>query len=96
MGGWSDRNLQVSMSPVYIPHEGEGGRGVGDILPLNISNSDISKNSLVSTNIHVVWTNFMALFIPIALRKAKIVCNVGLSECSRVKLLIIQTTDIAK
>ena len=43
MGGWSDRNLQVSMSPVYIPHEGEGGRGVGDILSLNISNSDISK-----------------------------------------------------
>ena len=59
MGGWSDRNLQVSMSPVYIPHEGEGGRGVGDILSLNISNSDISKYSLISTNIHVVWTNFL-------------------------------------
>ena len=26
-----------------------------------------------------------SIFIPIALRKAKIVCNFGLSECNRVK-----------
>ena len=33
--------------------------------------------------------NFMAIINPIALRKAKIVCNFGLSECNKVKALCL-------
>ena len=32
---------------------------------------------------------FVILIDPIALRKAKIVCNLGLSECNRVNFLVV-------
>ena len=32
-------------------------------------------------------------FNPIALRKAKIICNFGLSECNRVKIAVLRSLD---
>ena len=43
----------------------------------------------ISIDIHFVLKSFMQQarsFNPIALRKAKIVCNFGLSECNRAKV----------
>ena len=43
--------------------------------------------------VHIVsleaFGSIRGLFSPIALRKAKIVCNFGLSECNRVKLELL-------
>ena len=39
-------------------------------------------------------TQLQLLFNPIALRKAKIVCNFGLSECNRVKKQISYESDL--
>ena len=42
--------------------------------------SQLQKESLGIENCHI----FTSSLNPVALRKAKIVCNFGLSECSRV------------
>ena len=60
---------------------------------LVISNTDISKYPLMSKSIALPYFLLFFTLYPIALRKAKIVYNFGLSECNRVKLLISQTTD---
>ena len=36
---------------------------------------------------------FLSMFNPVALRKTKIVCNFGLSECNRVKFRMVSCMD---